>query len=170
VARLAILEYPDPRLRLRAEPVAFVDAGVTRLVDDLLETLYATRGIGLAATQVDVQRQVVVMDVSAARDAPQVFINPLVLAGEAAGIVEESCLSVPGVVARIRRSTKLRVRHLDRDGRPCERTLEMLAAVCLQHEIDHLQGRVLLDRMPWFTRLQARLRWRRRAPPAGAAR
>ena len=166
MARLAILEYPDPRLRRRAEPVAAVDDDVTRLVDDMLETMYATRGIGLAATQVDVHRQVLVMDVSRERNAPQVFINPQVLEAQAEGMVEESCLSVPGVVASIRRSTRLRVRHLDREGRPCERTLEMLAAVCLQHEMDHLQGRVLLDRLPWHVRLLMRLRMRRGRAPA----
>jgi peptide deformylase len=158
VARLAILEYPDVRLRRRAAPVHSIDAGVGQLVDDLLETMYATRGIGLAATQVDVHRQVVVMDVSPARDSPQVFINPQVIAGEAEGIVEESCLSVPGIVARIRRATKLRVSYIDRTGGRCERTLEMLAAVCLQHEIDHLHGKVLLDRVPWFTRLRLKAR------------
>jgi peptide deformylase len=148
-----------------------VDAQVVRLVDDMLETMYATRGIGLAATQVDVHRQVLVMDVSQRRDSPQVFINPRVLSAGAEGIVEERCLSVPGVVARIRRSTKLRVAWVDRGGRQCEDTLEMLAAVCLQHEMDHLQGRVLLDRMPWFARLLLRLRRRRPAaqPVAGPA-
>jgi peptide deformylase len=160
VARLAILEHPDPRLRTRAAPVATVDASVVRLVDDLLETLYAGSGIGLAATQVDVHRQVVVMDVSATRRDPQVFINPQVLSAEAPGIVEESCLSVPGVVARVRRATRLRVRHLDRNGQSAERTLEMLPAVCLQHEMDHLQGMLLLDRLPWLARLSLRLRRR----------
>jgi len=158
VARLAILEYPDARLRRRAAPVLAIDAGVDQLVADMLETLYATRGIGLAATQVDVHRQVVVMDVSAGRDSPQVFINPQVISGDAEGIVEESCLSVPGIVARIRRATKLRISYVDRTGQRCERTLEMLAAVCLQHEIDHLHGKVLLDRVPWLTRLMLRLR------------
>jgi peptide deformylase len=158
VARLAILEHPDPRLRLRAEPVGAVDDGVRRLVDDLLETLYGTRGIGLAATQVGVQRQVVVIDVSETRDQPQVFINPEVLAASVPGIVEESCLSVPGVVANVRRATRVRVRHFDREGSLTERTLQMLPAVCLQHEMDHLQGRLLIDRLPWLTRLRLRLR------------
>jgi peptide deformylase len=160
VARLDILEHPDPRLRMRAEPVVVVDEGVRRLVDDLLETLYATPGIGLAATQVGVHRQVVVIDVSDNRSQPQVFINPEVLSSSVPGIVEESCLSVPGVVANLRRDTRVRVRHLDRDGTMTERTLEMLPAVCLQHEMDHLQGRLLIDRLPWLARLGLRLRLR----------
>lgn len=158
MARLAILEHPDPRLRTRAVAVGAVDEGVTRLVDDLLETLYASGGIGLAATQVDVHRQVIVMDVSAARNAPQVYINPQVVAAGQPGLVEESCLSVPGLVANVRRATRLRVRHLDRLGQAAERTLEMLPAVCLQHEMDHLQGLLLLDRLPWLARLKLRLR------------
>jgi len=156
MARLAILEHPDPRLRRRAAPVDAVDEGVRRLVDDLLETLYATNGIGLAATQVGVHRQVVVIDVSGTRNQPQVYINPQVLAGSAPGLVEESCLSVPGVVAQVQRATRLRVRHLDREGRAHERTLEMLPAVCLQHELDHLQGKLLVDRLSWLARLRLR--------------
>ncbi len=167
MARLAILEYPDPRLRRRAEPVAQVDAAVARLVDDLLETMYATRGIGLAATQVDVHRQVLVMDVSQARDTPQVFINPQLLSASDEGMVEESCLSVPGVVARIRRSTRVRVGYVDRGGQRREAELGMLAAVCLQHEMDHLQGKVLLDRLPWFTRLMIRLQPRQKPAQTG---
>jgi peptide deformylase len=161
MARLPILEYPDPRLRTRARAVTEFDTALSRLVDDMLDTMYAARGIGLAATQVDVHRQVVVIDVSGERNEPQVFINPEVLWRDVIGLVEESCLSVPGISDRVERATQLRVRYLERCGTPCERDLGGLLAVCLQHEMDHLAGTLFTDRLPYFRRLRARLQLRR---------
>jgi peptide deformylase len=156
MARLEVLEYPDPRLRTRAEPVRTFDAELSRLIDDMFETLHATGAIGLASTQVNVHRQVIAMDVSAGRDAPQAFVNPSILSCSAIALVEESCLSVPGLVESVERATRLRVRALDRTGTPFERDLDGLQAVCLQHEIDHLHGRLFVDRLPFFRRLRTR--------------
>jgi len=158
MARLAVLEYPDPRLRIVASPVQVFDTALSQLIDDLLETMYAASAIGLAATQVDVHRQVVVLDVSGNASAPQVFINPEVLARDTPGMVEESCLSVPGVVDVVPRATRLRVRALDPTGASSERRVEGLAAVCLLHEMDHLAGRLFVDHLSYFKRL--RLLWR----------
>ena len=158
MALLEILEYPDPRLRTRAQPVREFDAALGRLIDDMFETMYAARGIGLAATQVDVHRQVVTIDVSGKGAAPEVFINPEILSRRRLGKVEESCLSVPGVKDLVTRPTVLRVRALDRDGVPCVRELDGMLAVCLGHEIDHLRGRLFVDHLSLFRRL--RLRWR----------
>ncbi len=156
--RRQILEYPDPRLRIVAQPVTEFDAELSRLVDDLLETMTVTRAIGLAATQVDEHRQVVVLDVSGDASDPQVFVNPQLLSQDSFGMVEESCLSVPGVVDSVRRATRLRVRAQDRAGTPFERRIEGVAAVCLLHEMDHLAGRLFVDHLSWLQRL--RLRWK----------
>ena len=156
--RLPILEFPDPRLRTIAQPVTEFDAGFSQLVDDLVETLHATRAIGLAATQVDVHRRVVVMDLSGNASAPQVFVNPQLLSQDTVGMVEESCLSVPGVVDSVRRATRLRVRAQDREGVVAEHRLEGVPAVCLLHEIDHLDGRLFVDHLSYLRRL--RLRWK----------
>jgi peptide deformylase len=157
MALLTILEHPDPRLRLHAEPVTRFDAGLSRLVDDLLETLYASNAIGLCAQQAHDLRQVIVMDLSGTASAPQVYINPQVLTGSRMGMVEESCLSVPGVVASVARHTRIRVRAQDRAGEYFERDLEGMDAVCLQHEMDHLVGKLFVDRLSWLRRQW--LRW-----------
>ena len=162
MTRLTILEYPDPRLRIRALPVSDFDADLGRLIDDMLETLHASRAIGLAATQVDVHRQIVAIDVSHGGDAPQVFINPQTLTGSAVGLVEESCLSLPGIVDNVKRPTRIRVGFHDRTGAPQVRDLEGLAAVCLQHEMDHLRGILFVDRLPLISRLRIRGRLRKR--------
>jgi peptide deformylase len=153
----AVLTHPDPRLRTVARPVVAFDAALSHLVDDLFETMYAARAIGLSATQVDVHLRVVVIDVSGDRSQPQVFVNPEVLSQDTVGMVEESCMSVPGVLDSVRRATRLRVRAQGRDGVPFERRVQDLAAVCLLHEIDHLDGRLFFDRLSWLRRL----RWRR---------
>jgi len=163
VTRLAILEYPDPRLRTVARPVTAFDTALAALIDDLFETLYSARAIGLAATQVDVHQQVLVIDVSAQRNAPEVFINPRILARQHPGRVEESCLSVPGVLETVERATQVRVRAVGRAGRPFERELEGLEAVCLQHEMDHLAGKLFLDRLPFLARWRTRRRLAARA-------
>ncbi|MFO1455527.1 MAG: peptide deformylase [Steroidobacteraceae bacterium] len=164
--RRAVLEHPDPRLRTVAQPVTTFDGELSQLVDDLLETMYAGRAIGLAATQVGVPLRVLVLDVSPSTDAPQVFINPEVLAQERYGMVEESCMSVPGVLDSVRRATRVRVRARDRAGQPLERQLVDMEAVCLLHELDHLDGRLFVDRLGWWRRL----RWRRELGGRGRGR
>lgn len=156
MARLPILEYPDPRLRQPAQPVVSFDDDVVHLVDDLFETLYATTGIGLSAPQAGIARQVVVIDMSGDASAPMEYINPEILSSSMPGLVEESCLSVPGVFGNLVRATQLRVRAWDRHGEVFERDLEAMHAVCLQHEMDHLAGRLFVDRLSWFRRLRVR--------------
>ncbi len=156
MARLEILEYPDPRLRLRAEPVTRFDAPLARLVDDLVETLHATGGIGISAPQVNHRCRVLVVDLSGDGTAPQVYVNPEILSKSAPGLVEESCLSVPGVVGNVIRATEVRVRARDRSGVSFERELSGMDAVCLQHEMDHLDGRLFVDRLSLFRRLRIR--------------
>jgi peptide deformylase len=142
---LSILRIPDPRLRKVARPVEAVDATVRRLADDMLETMYAARGIGLAATQVNRDLRVLVLDVSEERNAPQVFINPEIVARDGKQTCEEGCLSVPGEYAEVERAERIRVSALDRDGEPFELDADGLLAVCIQHEIDHLDGKVFID-------------------------
>ena len=156
MARLPVLEYPDPRLRTRAAPVTEFGAPLAVLIHDLLETMYASRAIGLAATQVDVHQRVLVMDVSGEASDPQVFINPTILSRRGQGMVEEGCLSVPGVNDSVRRALQVTVRAVDRAGVAYERDLEGVPAVCLQHELDHLDGLLFVDHLSWLRRLRAR--------------
>jgi len=145
VAKLNILEFPDPRLRTRAQPIARVDAALGRLIDDLFETMYAAPGIGLAATQVDVHRRLLVLDVSEQKDQPLVLINPELLSQEGEQVYQEGCLSVPGIYADVTRAERILLRALDRDGAAIELAADGLLAVCIQHEIDHLDGKVFVD-------------------------
>jgi peptide deformylase len=146
MAQLPILRYPDPRLHTVAAPVAVVDDTVRRLVDDMLETMYAAEGVGLAATQVDVHQRVIVMDTSEDRDAPRVLINPeLVHTSEEMVVGEEGCLSVPTVYDAVPRHARVTVRALGRDGQPYEFDADGLTAVCVQHEMDHLLGKVFVE-------------------------
>jgi peptide deformylase len=145
MARLEILEFPDPRLRTRAQPVERFDASLARLVDDMFETMYAAPGIGLAATQVNVHRRLIVMDVSEGRDQPLVFINPRILSREGVEVSEEGCLSVPQVFEEVERAARVRVHAQDLHGKVHESELEGLLAVCLQHEMDHLEGKLFVD-------------------------
>jgi peptide deformylase len=163
MARLAILEYPDPRLRQSSRPVTAFNADLGRLIDDLFETLYGTTGIGLSAPQAGDLRRVLVMDLSGNATAPQVYINPEILASTMPGLVEESCLSVPGVVGNVVRATQVRVRAQDKDGKAFECDLEGMHAVCVQHEMDHLDGRLFVDRLSWIRRLRARAAAKARA-------
>jgi peptide deformylase len=146
MASLTILRYPDPRLHTVAKPVAQVDARIRQLVDDMLETMYAADGVGLAATQVDVHERVIVMDTSETRDDPRVLINPeLVARSEEMALGEEGCLSVPGTYDKVVRHKQVRVRGLDRNGESYEFDAEGLLSVCVQHEMDHLLGKVFVE-------------------------
>jgi peptide deformylase len=145
MAILNILEYPDPRLRTRAKPVDRVDGAVQELIGDMLETMYDAPGIGLAATQVDVHRRIIVIDVSENRDEPHVFVNPrLELLGGSIE-TEEGCLSVPGFYEPVTRAEHIRLTALDRDGAALEMEAHGLLAVCIQHECDHLDGKLFVD-------------------------
>ena len=145
MATLQILEYPDPRLRKQAVPVETVDEESRRLVEDMLETMYAAPGIGLAATQVDTHKRVLVMDVSEGGDDPQCFINPVILEQEGSEICEEGCLSVPEFTANVERAEKIKVQALDRRGAAFQLDADGLLAVCIQHEMDHLEGKLFID-------------------------
>ncbi|MEY4748544.1 MAG: hypothetical protein RIQ60_758 [Pseudomonadota bacterium] len=146
MSKLTILRYPDPRLHKVAKPVAEVDGPVRQLVDDMFETMYDAAGIGLAATQVDVHQRVIVIDVSEARNEPLVLINPeLTAKSEELAVGDEGCLSVPQIYDKVTRHARVRVRALDRDGHPQEFDAEGLLAVCVQHEMDHLLGKVFVE-------------------------
>ena len=145
MAILNILHFPDPRLRTRAVPVTVVDEQVRRLADDMLETMYDAPGIGLAATQVNVHQRVVVIDVSEEKNQPLVLINPEILVKEGMEEMDEGCLSVPGVYETVERAEKVRIRALNRDGESFELDADGLLAVCIQHEIDHLDGKLFVD-------------------------
>jgi len=162
MTRLRILEYPDPRLRRRAEPVRKFDADLAQQIDDLLDTLHASRGIGLAAPQVGLAQRIIVIDLSAGASEPEVFINPEIVSADRLGLVEESCLSVPGICDTVRRATRLRVRSHRRDGDAFTSQVDGMLAVCVQHEIDHLEGRLFIDRLPFFRRWKARRQLARR--------
>ena len=145
MALRTILEFPDPRLRKRAETVTRFDAALGTLVDDMLETMYAAPGIGLAATQVDVHQRVIVIDLSREHNEPLVLVNPEILAREGEASTEEGCLSVPNIFDEIKRAAKVRVRAQDRNGASFERDFDDILAVCIQHEMDHLEGRLFVD-------------------------
>jgi len=145
MARLPIIEFPDPRLRTVARPVREVDTRIRQLIDDMFETMYEAPGIGLAATQVDVHERLLVLDVSEDKSYPMVFINPEIVSAEGHQVYQEGCLSVPGIYADVKRAEKIQVRALDRDGQPFEVNADGLLAVCIQHEMDHLAGKVFVD-------------------------
>lgn len=158
MALLDILRYPDPRLRNRALPVERVDDGVRRLADDMLETMYAAAGIGLAAIQVGVAKRLIVLDITEEGQDPHCLINPVILEQSGTGRMDEGCLSVPGVVEPVERADWIRFRALDRDGRELEGEAEGLLAVCIQHEIDHLDGRLFVDYLTELKRQRIRKR------------
>ena len=145
MARLDILHYPDARLHTVAKPVKGVDDRIRTLVDDMAETMYAAPGIGLAATQVDVHERVIVIDISETHDQLRVFINPEIVAQSGTEESEEGCLSVPGVFDKVVRAERVTVRALDRDGKSFQLDADGLLAVCIQHEMDHLKGKVFVD-------------------------
>ncbi len=145
MALRTILEYPDPRLRTRAQTVTQFDAELGRLIDDMFETMYAAPGIGLAATQVDVHKRLLVIDISKDQDQPLVFINPAILAREGEASSEEGCLSGPEQFDDVKRAAKVRVRAQDRHGTVFEQDYDEVLAVCIQHEMDHLNGKLFVD-------------------------
>ena len=145
MALLDILRYPDPRLYRKAAPVTEVDESIRALVRDMAETMYAAPGVGLAATQVDVHKQVIVIDASETRDQLLVLINPEIVTCEGAQYCEEGCLSVPGIYEPVERAERVTVRALGTDGKPFTLTAEKLLAVCIQHEMDHLVGKMFVD-------------------------
>ncbi|MGB7905057.1 MAG: peptide deformylase [Steroidobacteraceae bacterium] len=146
MAKLTILEYPDPRLRTKAAPVERVDAQLGQVIDDMFETMYAAPGIGLAATQVDFHRRLVVLDVSEDKSQPLVLINPEIIERSGGLEIEEGCLSVPGIFdTPTTRAERIRVRALGRDGKPFELEASGLLAICIQHELDHLDGKLFVD-------------------------
>lgn len=146
MTRLNILRYPDPRLHTVAKPVAQVDGRIRQLVDDMLETMYAAEGVGLAATQVDVHERVIVIDTSEERDTPRVLINPeLIMRSEEMHVGDEGCLSVPTIYDKVERHARVRVRALNREGERYEFEAEGLLSVCVQHEMDHLVGKVFVE-------------------------
>jgi peptide deformylase len=170
MTRLAILEFPDPRLRECARPVVNFGAPLAATIADLAETMYAAGAIGIAAPQVGIPLRLLVLDVSAERHAPQAYVNPEVLARDALGLVEESCLSLPGLTDSVPRATRIRVEAADARGVRTVRSLEGVAAVCLLHELDHLDGILFLDRLPLMRRWRARrVLGRRRAAIRGGA-
>jgi len=158
MANLKILEFPDPRLRKKAVPIDAVDDTVRQLIDDMLETMYAAPGIGLAATQVDVHRRLLVGDVSHEKNEPFALINPEILQQDGSAVTEEGCLSVPGYYDEVERAEHIRVRFLDRDGAERELECEGLLAVCVQHEMDHLEGRLFVDYLSEVKRQRIRKR------------
>ena len=156
MSQLTILHFPDPRLRTRARPVTAVTAEIQQLAADMLETMYAAPGIGLAATQVGVDQRVIVVDVSEMTNEPRVLINPEILSCSGTESMQEGCLSLPGVFEEVERAERIRVRALDRDGRPLEFDADGLLAVCIQHEIDHLNGKLFVDYLSELKRRRIR--------------
>ncbi|WP_295398966.1 peptide deformylase [uncultured Thiocystis sp.] len=174
MAKLDILTFPDPRLRQKARPVEHVDAAIRRLVDDMLDTMYAAPGIGLAATQVDVPLQVLVIDTSEHHDTPLCLINPRVLSLEGTEQMDEGCLSVPGFYETVTRAERVSVQALDRAGESFTLDADGLLAVCIQHEIDHLAGKLFVDHISMLKRQRIRRKLekdlRQSAAPAGEPR
>jgi peptide deformylase len=156
MAQLAILEYPDPRLRTKAAPVTVFDAALKQRVADMFETMYAAPGIGLAATQVDWHYRLLVIDISETKDQPLVLINPEILEREGQASGEEGCLSVPGIYDDVPRAARVRVRAQDVDGRTFESDLDGMLAVCVQHEMDHLEGKLFVDYLSELKRQRIR--------------
>ena len=163
MAMLPILHYPDPRLRTKAKPVEVVDDTVRTLIDDLLETMYEAAGIGLAATQVNVHRRVLVVDVSEHRDEPRVFVNPVIEQTEGEQERDEGCLSVPGFFESVKRAERIRVNALNADGEPFALEAEGLLAVCIQHECDHLDGKLFVDYISNLKRQRIKSKLRKQA-------
>lgn len=156
MAILPILHFPDPRLRIRAQPVERVDDSIRTLVDDMLETMYEAPGIGLAAPQVNVSKRVIVIDISDDKSSPLCLINPEIIRRDGVEEMEEGCLSVPSIFEKVERARRVTVRFLDRDGKSVETAADELLAVCIQHEIDHLEGKLFVDYLSELKRQRIR--------------
>ena len=156
MALLNILHYPDPRLRTKAQPVKEVDETIRRQIRDMFETMYAAPGIGLAATQVDFHQRLIVLDISEDKTSPLTLINPEILSQEGEQQYDEGCLSVPGFYEPVERAAKIRVRALDKDGQTFELDADGLLAVCIQHEMDHLEGKLFVDYLTELKRQRIR--------------
>ncbi len=172
MALLPILEFPDPRLRTKAVPVDpahLADPAFQRLLDDMFETMYEAPGIGLAASQVDVHQRFMVIDVSEEKDRPMVFVNPEIVSRDGEQVYQEGCLSVPGIYADVTRANEIGVRFLDRDGRPQELRVDGLLAVCIQHEMDHLEGKLFVDYLSPLKREMVRKKLAKARKQANAA-
>ena len=167
MAKLTILEYPDPRLRKQAAPVLAITPEIQKLVRDMVETMYAAPGVGLAATQVDVHKRVIVIDISEARDDLHVFINPELVASDDRAEHEEGCLSVPGVYDRVTRAARITVRAQNERGEPFELATEGMLAVCIQHEMDHLIGKVFVDYLSPLKQARLSTKFRKKQRLAG---
>ncbi|GAA0415292.1 peptide deformylase [Cocleimonas flava] len=169
MAILDILRFPDKRLRTKAVPVTEVTDGIRAFVDDMFETMYEAPGIGLAATQVNVHQQIVVVDVSEEKNEPLCLINPEILHGEGEEICEEGCLSVPEYYAEVKRSESITVKALDRDGKEFELNADGLLAVCIQHELDHLKGKLFVDYLSPLKQQRLRKKFEKLAKQAASA-
>lgn len=175
MAILEILHFPDPRLRTRAKPVEQVDDALRILIDNMFETMYDAPGIGLAATQINVHKRLIIIDISEEKDQPLVLINPELLEKDGVEEMDEGCLSVPGIFERVQRADHIKVRALDRQGEEFELGAEGLLAVCIQHEIDHLDGKLFVDYLSQLkrTRIRKKLEKQQRqhiSPDSDAAR
>lgn len=170
MSKLKILEFPDPRLRTKASPIAEVNDDLRELIGNMFETMYDASGIGLAATQVDVHRRLLIADVSADKDEPYVLINPEILEKDGTIVTDEGCLSVPGFYEEVERAEHIKVRFLDRDGDDIELDAHGMLAVCIQHEIDHLNGKLFVDYLSEAkrTRIRKKLEKERRQAAAVA--
>ena len=172
MALLPILEFPDPRLRTQAVPVdpaRLADPAFQRLIDDMFETMYEAPGIGLAASQVDVHQRFMVIDVSEDKSRPLVFVNPEISERSGEQVYQEGCLSVPGIFADVTRANEITVRALDRNGQPFELAIDGLLAVCVQHEMDHLQGKLFVDYLSPLKREMVRKKLAKQRKLAGDA-
>ena len=167
MAQLRILEYPDPRLKKVASPVTAFTPEIARLVRDMAETMYAAPGVGLAATQVDVHKRVLVIDISDTRDDLKVFVNPEILTAEGEAEQEEGCLSVPGYYDKVKRAARVTVRAQNERGEPFELAADGMLAVCIQHEMDHLQGKVFVEYLSPLKRARLATRVRKKQKLAG---
>ncbi|MBL1277165.1 MAG: peptide deformylase [Ectothiorhodospiraceae bacterium] len=156
MSTLNILHFPDPKLRQKALPVAEVNDEIRTLVDDMFETMYAAPGIGLAAVQVNVLKRVITIDISEDKDQPHCFINPEIIDSSGSEEMEEGCLSVPGIYENVFRAEKITVSYLDRDGKTVQLEAEGLLSVCIQHEIDHLNGKLFVDYLSEMKRSRIR--------------
>ena len=169
MAKLTILEFPDPRLRTKAAPVTEFDAALAKLAADMLETMYEAPGIGLAATQVNVHRQILVLDVSEEKDQPMVIVNPKIVSREGSQTYQEGCLSVPGIFADVDRADRIRVEAQDAEGNPLAIEADGLLAVCIQHEMDHLEGKVFVDYLSSLKRTMLLKRMEKQRKQAASA-